>query len=80
MKDFARPTPENANSSDVLLETIVSAHYLVLQMRLLAGADDFSGHAETELMADALSRWAQVVSAKWRDGQFDGAGLAQIQQ
>lgn len=65
MKNHAPDAHENIAINDQLLETIVSAHYLVLQMRMLAAAEDFSGQAETELMADALSRWAQLAGSKW---------------
>lgn len=66
MKNHAPVPGENVPISDILLDTVVSAHYLVLQMRMLTGSGQFAGQAETELMADALSRWAQVAGAKWR--------------
>jgi hypothetical protein len=80
MKNHALATHENAAVKEVLLETIVSAHYLVLQMRILTSADEFSGNAETELMAEALSRWAQIAGTKWRDGMPEGASIPRLPQ
>jgi hypothetical protein len=64
MKNGAPQTRMNVCTEDFLLETVVSAHYLVLQLRMLAGARDFPGAAETAVMADSLSRWAQLVAAQ----------------
>jgi hypothetical protein len=80
MKHLAPSVCENAANNEILLETIVSAHYLVLQMRMLVAADDFSGNVETELMADALSRWAQIASSKWRDGKPEVGRIPHFQQ
>ncbi|MGO8740660.1 hypothetical protein [Rhodoblastus sp.] len=62
--------------NDSLLETVIAAHYLVLQMRMLTSSGQFIGQVETELMADALSRWAQVAGTKWRDANREAAGSA----
>jgi hypothetical protein len=72
MKDIAPETLQSGALDEVLLETIVSAHYLVLQMRMLAGAAGFQGSAETGLMAEALSRWAHLAGAKWIEGAVSG--------
>lgn len=80
MKNQASIAQENFAIKDILLDTIVSAHYLVLQMRMLAVADLCSGNAETELMADALSRWAQQAGGKWRLDETEAERLAQLQQ
>lgn len=64
MKDLAPFTRENAALRETVLETVVSAHYLALQLRMLAGTKGFAGAAETELMADALSRWARLAAAQ----------------
>lgn len=80
MKNHAPSAQENVAIKDVLLETVVSAHYLVLQMRMLVGADEFSGNAETELMADALSRWAQLAGSKWCDDRPVAERFACLQQ
>ena len=66
MKNHAPFTGSHAPIDDLLLETVVSAHYLVLQMRMLTRSDDFAGQAEMEVMADALSRWAQLAGTQWR--------------
>jgi hypothetical protein len=71
MKNHAPFAHENVAVKDILLDTIVSAHYLVLQMRMLTASGDFAGQAETEVMADALSRWAQIAGAKWGEGAPD---------
>lgn len=68
MKDLAPPETENGSVEEVLLETIVSAHYLALQMRMLASAPSFRGAVETELMAEALSRWAHRAGVSWIEG------------
>lgn len=64
MKNGAPDKLDTEIVENFLLETIVSAHYLVLQMRMLAGARDFPGAGETALMADSLSRWAQLVAGQ----------------
>lgn len=61
---------------DLLLETVVSAHYLVLQMRMLTRSNEFAGHTETELMADALSRWAQFAGTQWCAADFGALAAA----
>jgi hypothetical protein len=70
MKNHAPFTGSPAPIDDLLLETAVSAHYLVLQMRMLTRSDQFAGQAETEVMADALSRWAQFAGTQWRAADF----------
>jgi hypothetical protein len=64
MKNGAPEKLETEVIDDFLLETVVSAHYLVLQMRMLVAAKDFSGAAETAIMANSLSRWAQRVAGQ----------------
>jgi hypothetical protein len=64
MKNGATEMRMDGCSEDLLLETVVSAHYLVLQMRMLAAATDFPAAGETALMADSLSRWAQLVAGR----------------
>jgi len=80
MKHLAPSVHDSFANNEILLETIVSAHYLVLQMRMLVTADDFSGNVETELMADALSRWAQIASTKWREGKPEAGLVLQFPQ
>ncbi len=67
MKDHAPVALDTADAKEALLETVVSAHYLALQMRILASMPDFPGAAETELIAEALNRWARLAGARWRD-------------
>ena len=74
MKDLAPVTRENAALRETVLETVVSAHYLALQLRMLAGAKGFAGAAETELMADALSRWARLAAAQCSDESGESPG------
>jgi hypothetical protein len=62
MKNEAAEKLETEAVENFLLETVVSAHYLAMQMRMLVVARDFPGAAETGLMADSLSRWAQRVA------------------
>ncbi len=78
MKNHAPVAGDNFPISDILLDTVVSAHYLVLQMRMLTGSGQFAGQAETELMADALSRWAQVAGAKWRAADPEGFAASDV--
>ncbi len=72
MKNHTPFAGGHAPIDDLLLETVVSAHYLVLQMRMLTRSGEFAGGAETELMADALSRWAQLAGTQWRASNSDG--------
>jgi len=74
MKDLAPFTRENAAIRETVLETVVSAHYLALQLRMLAGTKGFAGAAETELMADALSRWARLAAAQCSDESGESPG------
>jgi hypothetical protein len=54
---------------DQLLETVVAAHFLALQMRMVAKAG-VTRHAEaTEYIAAALTHWARLVEAE--AGLFD---------
>jgi hypothetical protein len=55
-----------------LLETVVSAHYLALQMRMLVKARRFTGSEATELLASALSEWAQLAGGEY----FEPTSLA----
>jgi len=57
----ARPDAENGAS---LLETVVNAHYLALQMRMLARSCRFAGCEATELLASALTEWAQIAGGE----------------
>jgi hypothetical protein len=47
-----------------LLETVVNAHYLALQMRMLVRGRRFTGSEATELLASALTEWAQLAGGE----------------
>jgi hypothetical protein len=67
---------ENAEADDdgaSLLETVVNAHYLALQMRMLIKARKFNGSEATELLASALTEWAQLAGGECFEG---GSSLA----
>lgn len=46
---------------NVMLDTLVGAHYLALQMKMLTRDDTFRGSAATGFLADALIEWARIV-------------------
>jgi hypothetical protein len=62
--DETEPEEEGAS----LLETVVNAHYLALQMRMLAKARKFNGSEATELLACALTEWAQLAGGECFEG------------
>ncbi len=78
MKNHAPFKEGDVPIDDLLLETVVSAHYLVLQMRMLTSSSEFAGQAETELMADALSRWAQLAGTQWRAADAEALAAARV--
>lgn len=43
-----------------LLETLVGAHFLSLQLRMLAQCEKFAGREATEFLAAALADWARM--------------------
>jgi hypothetical protein len=57
-------TPDSADEGASLLETVVNAHYLALQMRMLVKARRFTGSEATELLASALTEWAQLAGGE----------------
>ena len=62
-----RLEPINSDAADdaaSLLETVVNAHYLALQMRMLVKARRFAGSEATELLASALTEWAQLAGGE----------------
>ncbi len=61
MKEVVAASCENEHETNVLLETVVAAHYLALQMRIIARDRDFKGREATEFLAAALSEWASLV-------------------
>ena len=60
----AMNTTEAADEAASLLETVVNAHYLALQMRMLVKARRFTGSEATELLASALTEWAQLAGGE----------------
>ncbi|RAI17336.1 hypothetical protein CH337_16895 [Rhodoblastus acidophilus] len=59
--------PDSGEDSSALLETVVNAHYLALQMRMLVKARRFTGSEATELLASALTEWAQLAGGECFD-------------
>jgi hypothetical protein len=53
-----------ADEGASLLETVVNAHYLALQMRMLVKGRRFTGSEATELLASALTEWAQLAGGE----------------
>ncbi|MCW2274423.1 hypothetical protein GJ654_08975 [Rhodoblastus acidophilus] len=60
----SNPPSRNADEGASLLETVVNAHYLALQMRMLAKSCSFTGSEATELLASALTEWAQLAGGE----------------
>ena len=65
------PADEGAS----LLETVVNAHYLALQMRMLVKGRRFTGSEATELLASALTEWAQMAGGECFEA---GSALATV--
>jgi hypothetical protein len=65
MQDWAAEGPGEGDEARLLLETVVAAHYLALQMRLLARNPAFFGREATEFLAAALGEWARLAEADW---------------
>ncbi len=60
MKEATNATHESDGDTNTLLETVVAAHYLALQFRILARSKNFKGRDATEFLASALSEWAAL--------------------
>jgi hypothetical protein len=60
MKEAAARRAENDDETDVLLDTIIAAHYLALQLRRLPKSRAFRGREATEFLAAALTEWARL--------------------
>jgi hypothetical protein len=60
MKDSAARSAENDDETDVLLDTVIAAHYLALQLRRLPQGRAFRGREATEFLAAALTEWARL--------------------
>ena len=48
-------------SSNLPLDTLVAAHYLTLQLRMLTRDESFRRRDATGCLAEALSAWARLV-------------------
>jgi hypothetical protein len=54
--------PEDLDfSSNLPLDTLVAAHYLTLQLRMLTRDENFRQRNATGCLAEALSEWARLV-------------------
>ena len=61
MKEDACRFAKAEDDPDLVLETLVAAHYLSLQMKMLTRDVTFRGRAATGFLAEALSEWARLV-------------------
>jgi hypothetical protein len=65
MKEAAVQSAEAEDDPDsqpnLLLDTLVAAHYLALQMKMLTRDETFRGSAATGFLAEALIEWARLV-------------------
>jgi hypothetical protein len=66
MKDAEDGQVANDSEPSMLLETIVAAHYLALQMKALARDKDFAGRDAAEFLAASLSEWASMAEGDKR--------------
>jgi hypothetical protein len=74
-KSSKLPNRPDADDGASLLETVVNAHYLALQMRMLAKSRRFTGSEATELLASALTEWAQLAGGECFEGNSSLAAL-----
>ena len=58
MKEAESDAVEMEGEPRNLIETVVAAHYLSLQMRLLVRSHDVQDREATEFLAAALTEWA----------------------
>jgi len=79
MKDAASELEMIDSDSNFLLETIVSAHYLALQMKTLARDSNFAGRDAAEFLAAALCEWASLAEGDKRAQRafFDAPALSE---
>ena len=64
---------------NLLLDTLVAAHYLALQMGMLTAEETFRGRAATDFLAQALSEWARMVENDLFNDDFLGVQATQVQ-
>jgi hypothetical protein len=60
MKNAVVQLPESEEETNVLLDTVIAAHYLALQLRRLPESAVFRGSEATEFLAAALTEWARL--------------------
>lgn len=61
MKEDACQLPQVEDNPDLVLETLVAAQYLALQMKMLTRSATFRARAATDFLAKALTEWARLV-------------------
>ena len=79
-EDDASQFPEAEGDADLMLETLVAAHYLALQMKMLTRDVTFRGGAATGFLAGALSEWARMVEEDLFEDDFVGVRQPQASQ
>jgi hypothetical protein len=62
-----------------LLDTLVAAHYLALQMKMLTQDESFRGSAATGFLAEALIEWARQVEDDLFEQRLPGQPVSQAQ-
>jgi hypothetical protein len=62
-----------------LLDTLVAAHYLALQMKMLTRDETFRGSAATGFLAEALIEWARLVEDDLFEDGLKGQQASQPQ-
>jgi hypothetical protein len=60
------------SQTNLLLDTLVAAHYLALQMGMLTRDEAFRGRTATGFLAQALSEWARLVENDFFDDDLPG--------
>jgi hypothetical protein len=61
MKETSCMALDGDDDAHMLLDTLVLAHQLALQMRILSRGEQYQGREATEFLAEALSEWARLV-------------------
>lgn len=60
MKESAAQFVENEDETSALLDSVIAAHYLALQLRRLPKGGAFRGREAAEFLAAALTEWARL--------------------
>ena len=79
MKEAANELAARDVEPNFLLETIVAAHFLALQMKSLARDKDFAGRDASEFLAAAVDEWAAMAEGDKRAQRayFDAPALSE---